>query len=505
MGFESNALVGGILLLAIAALLRTRTARKLKLPPGPSGLPWIGQGLEVPLVHCHLYYTKLRDIYGDICTVTAMGQKIVVLNTYKAVFELRGKHGAIHCDRPRYPFVTRFLGLEHQLVAMNAGPDWKEGRRLYQALLNKEVIRTKYSEDVASQARSYVLRVIEAGKDVDDKILEVAIHRVVLQLTYGLAPEADDPIMVSALHGTHIASMAFSPTKHLVNLFPDLEYLPPWVPFQTWRTEGAKMKKALDAMIDPPWDHTIATKDDVTENDCFTSGLLREETPANEHLLKILAGTNLMAGPETIFGVCQVFILAMLLHPEVQKKAQEELDQVIGRDRLPALDDQPNLPYLEAVIKEVLRWQPVAPLAGPSFPRKADTYQGYDIPHDAVVVQNTWAISRDERMYPNAESFTPHRWLVSDPPLDPRLWGFGIGRRVCPGMAYAEVVFTTVFMTLLATADIVHAVDENQKEIYVDPSIPTTGRMVSIPLPFSYSLRPRSEAGVSLLREALAV
>ncbi|KAF8314249.1 cytochrome P450 [Clavulina sp. PMI_390] len=164
----------------------------------------------------------------------------------------------------------------------------------------------------------------------------------------------------------------------------------------------------------------------------------------------------------------------------------------------------PNLPYFEAVVKEVLRWQPPAPLSIPTLPRKADSYGEDDIPLKTTVLHNIWAISRDEKMYPNADLFNPDRWLVTDPPRDPRLWAFGMGRRICPGMGYAEAVYPTIFMTILSTVNISPTLDQNGREVCVDPTVPTTGRVISVPIPFSYRMHPRSEAAVSLLHTAMS-
>ncbi|KAF8314214.1 cytochrome P450 [Clavulina sp. PMI_390] len=382
------------LLIAVSLLYARSSASKKSLPPGPRGVPWIGQVFDIPLLHTHLYYTELAAKYGDIYTVTALGQKLIVLNTYQIAFDLLAKRGSIHCNRPPFPYLRRFLGLEYIAPLINTDHSWKEGRRLYQTLLNKEVSRINYSKDITSQANG-------------------------------------------------------------------------------------------------------------TAEESFVLGLLREQSPANEHLLKVTGLTNMVAGAETTNGICRVFVLAMLLHPKVQRKVQEELDQVLAQD-LPSMDSLQNLPYFDAVLKEVLRWRPLTPISIPTVPTKDDTYGGYLIPHDSIVIQNTWAISRDERMYPDAESFNPDRWLVPNPPVDPRLWLFGIGRRICPGMQYAELVYLTMFATLLATVDIVPAHDSDGKEIFVDPTAPTTGRVASIPNEFSYSLRPRSDAAVALLREAVA-
>lgn len=84
------------------------------------------------------------------------------------------------------------------------------------------------------------------------------------------------------------------------------------------------------------------------------------------------------------------FILAMIKYPEVQVKAQAELDAVLGRNQLPSYDDEDSLPYITAITKEVFRWQPALPLAVPHFNKEDDIYKGYNIPSGSIVLANTW-------------------------------------------------------------------------------------------------------------------
>lgn len=121
-----------------------------------------------------------------------------------------------------------------------------------------------------------------------------------------------------------------------------------------------------------------------------------------------------------------------MLNPSVQQKAQEELDHIIGRDRLPDFSDKGSLPYLEAVYKEVLRWFPNAPLGIPHATTKEDEYKGIRIPKGSICFPNAWAMARSNKVYgPDPEVFRPERHLVTDSerPLDPSNFVFGFGRR----------------------------------------------------------------------------
>ena len=123
----------------------------------------------------------------------------------------------------------------------------------------------------------------------------------------------------------------------------------------------------------------------------------------------------------------------MVLNPEVVRKAQEELDRVVGKDRLPDFSDREDLVYIDAVVKELLRWAPPLPICLPNKLTQDDVYRGYFIPAGAMVIQNIWAILRDPTTYPNPEAFNPDRFL-KDGKIDPLVFNpedriFGTGRR----------------------------------------------------------------------------
>ena len=128
-----------------------------------------------------------------------------------------------------------------------------------------------------------------------------------------------------------------------------------------------------------------------------------------------------------------MFFLAMILNSNVMKRAQEELDRVVGNGGLPDFSHKDNLPYIDALVKEVLRWSPPFPISVPTRAMQDDVYRGYLIPAGATVVQNIWAIFRDPNIYPDPETFNPDRFL-KDGKIDPLVFNpedrvFGAGRR----------------------------------------------------------------------------
>ena len=160
----------------------------------------------------------------------------------------------------------------------------------------------------------------------------------------------------------------------------------------------------------------------------------------------------------------------MVLHPEIQKKAQAELDSVVGNDRFPVMTDRNELPYMDAIIKETIRWSAVVPLGVPHALIEEDVYRGMRIPKGSTVIGNVWfvlgssvtsspsgkpyqlsnrSILHDPNVYEKPFEYIPERFLNTEsPPVDPFTLAFGYGRRQCPGM---EVASTTAFLSMSTT------------------------------------------------------
>ena len=166
------------------------------------------------------------------------------------------------------------------------------------------------------------------------------------------------------------------------------------------------------------------------------------------------------AGAETMANVLAWWMLAMVTYPEVQRRAQAELDAVVGRARTPTFADLQYLPYIRAMVKEALRWGPVGPLGFPHVSTEDDWYGGMFIPKGTVVMANVWHLNLDPEIYgADAAHFNPARFLdahgdISPGPPETKEEGhvtYGFGRRVCVGKHVANnSLFIDIAMTLLA-------------------------------------------------------
>jgi cytochrome P450 len=146
----------------------------------------------------------------------------------------------------------------------------------------------------------------------------------------------------------------------------------------------------------------------------------------------------------------------LICHPTIMKKAQEELDTIVGRARPVLMSDLPNLIYLQAIIKENFRLHPAFPLGVPHSNTKDVQLLNYKIPANTIVLVNIWAIGRDPELWKNPLEFDPDRFSNSNIDvggLNYNLLPFGSGRRRCPGFNLAQL------MVQYSLATILHAFD----------------------------------------------
>jgi cytochrome P450 len=200
-------------------------------------------------------------------------------------------------------------------------------------------------------------------------------------------------------------------------------------------------------------------------------------------------------------------MLAMVLFPNVRKNAQAEVDRVCG-DRLPTLEDMPNLPYIRSCVKESLRWMPTSILGVPHAVVKDDEYMGYKIPKGAAVVDNVWSIHMDPKRHSSPRDFDPERYkndvqtaaqAANNSDASKRdHFVFGAGRRLCQGMHIAERSIFLFISRVLWAFDIDKAVDADG-EIVPNPEKLTEGLFVQ-PEPFRAKIVPRDSGRVKSIQ-----
>ncbi|KAG1842002.1 cytochrome P450 [Suillus subalutaceus] len=223
------------------------------------------------------------------------------------------------------------------------------------------------------------------------------------------------------------------------------------------------------------------------------------EKQEEEAVIKAVAGTTYAAASSSALSA---FMMAMIMFPEVQKKAQAEIDQVTGGTRMPDFGDRESMVYLEATYCEVLRWCQVTPLGVPHMTTESDVYNGYFLPKDTIVFANIWAMTHDERMHPEPSRFMPERFIQEDGTLSNDLGQqqFGFRRRICVGKYLAEASVWIAMVSILAVFDVKKATDEFGSEIDVTPQY--TPGVIIHPKPFPFSITPRSQKAAAMVQPA---
>ncbi|KAG6873811.1 hypothetical protein C0992_008410, partial [Termitomyces sp. T32_za158] len=277
-----------------------------------------------------------------------------------------------------------------------------------------------------------------------------------MNVTYGIqiAPKNDRYIEIAEKALAGMAEAA-NPGAFFVEFLPFLKHVPEWVPGAGFQRKAREWKAAVYEMRDAPFETAMRAIKEGTALPNFVSNIVSAlETDSKDSLEQDLEIVKACAG---------------MSYAEVQVKGQEELDRVLGHSRLPEFSDRKDLPYICAIVKELLRWAPVAPLGLPHMVTKDDEYNGYFIPAGTAIVGNTWAILHDPETFPNPSVFNPDRFI--DPsrpegrapdfsPIDPLSVTFGYGRRVCPGRYMAEAQLFMSIACMLAVFDISRGVDE---------------------------------------------
>ncbi|KAK5465526.1 hypothetical protein LTS15_002089 [Exophiala xenobiotica] len=193
----------------------------------------------------------------------------------------------------------------------------------------------------------------------------------------------------------------------------------------------------------------------------------------------------------------------MITHPAVLKKAQEELDEVCGATRSPGSQHIKDLPYMNAIMTEILRWRPVAPGGIPHMLTQDDHYNGYFLPKGTILFANTWSIHQDAAEYDEPESFVPERFLdnkfgtlkssideIDDENHRRVTYDFGAERRVCPGQRLAENSLMTNMAQIAWAFDI--TADPNAPALDLNIETGYSDVFVFGPNPFSASFSVRS-------------
>ncbi|GBE78227.1 Multifunctional cytochrome P450 monooxygenase af510 [Sparassis crispa] len=503
---QRDLMVSFLICFILYAVFSKHAVRHLPLPPGPR-TSWFGS-VELPKTYPWITYAQWRKTYGDLVYIYVFGNPVVVLNSARVVNDLLEKRSSIYSSRPFRSMVTQLMGWDWLFSTIPYGPWWKKHRAMFHQHFNAANTST-YHPVMLRETRVLLRNLTDSPDNLDHHIRRNAAA-IVLSVAYGhqVAPEGD-PYVLLADQAMNTLGLAGIFGTYLVDYIPPLRFIPAWMPGAGFKRQALEWRKLNQAMLNAPFKMVKERMASGNAIPCITAAAVEEwlqsgRDPEQEKVIKGVAATSYAAGADTTVSAVLSFFLAMTVYPEVLERAQAEIDKVVGRDRLPDFSDRDSLPYIDWIVWECLRWNPVTPLGIAHSLTEDDVYEGKLIPKDTTVIPNTWAILHDEATYPEPYRFFPERYAdnlkntelgINEPPLA----AFGYGRRICPGRWLATDSVWIAVATVAAAFNIAKALDE--KGVPIEPEVEYTSTLLSHPKHFQCSIVQRSDAAAALIAQ----
>ncbi|KAF2808266.1 O-methylsterigmatocystin oxidoreductase [Mytilinidion resinicola] len=482
-----------------------------KLPPGPKPLlPILGNIKDFPPdgMPEYQHWLKHKRLYGGVSSVTVMGMTLVIIHDKKAARELLVQTSSKTSGRPTMVMANKLCGYESIVLCQGYTPTFHRYRKYLQQELGTKVSAAQFRDAQEIEVNRQLVRSLKEPEKWLEHFKTTAAATV-LKMAYGYAIEPNKPDTLVDLVDKMMTefSLAAAPMAWAVDIIPVLQYLPDHFPGTAFKKTARKWRRSIQASAYIPYRFVQSQTASPNYRPSYVSKLIQQlqgENPAklskdDEEAIIWSAASLYGAAADTTVITLTVFTLAMLKFEHVQRKAQEEIDRVVGRDRLPNFEDREKLPYVNALAKEATRWWPIAPMGFPHTTTEAFEYNGLHIPQDAILLPAVWWFMHDPEVYENPESFNPSRFLPPRNEPDPVTDVFGYGRRICPGRFFADSSLYLSIVQSLAAFTIRKAVSKDGKEIEVDVK-PKPG-ILTYPTEFEFQIKPRTEEHVKLIKE----
>ncbi|KAI9443604.1 cytochrome P450 [Lactarius indigo] len=426
------------------------------LPPGPKGFPILGDVLHITDMDW-LASPQRMDEYGDIPHFYALGKGLLVINSPRVAVDLLEKRSNIYSDRPRYICTGEFSTKNLMLTLARYGDLWRRFRRVAMEGFSKSAAKRFHP----IQGREALMLALALMKNPPALKKHLQRHgwSIMFTVNYHFPPieSEDDPAIVGLANQSERLLHEMEPGTRLVEFFTWMRYIP--IRFAKWKRDAEYWFVQDSIMFG---DHLKKVSNDLAngiDRPSFGASVIKNQSKhdLSERDQAWLVGTMVSAGGETTSTTLQWWVLAMLAYPEVQTRAQAELDEVVGNARPPTIADLPSLPYIRAMVKEALRWSPTVPFSIPHASTEDDWYEGLFIPKGTICLQNMRTLNFDPEVFgSNAMDFDPSRYLDEKGQVKTLMVGreeghmsFGFGRRECPGKFVAEWTLGIDIATLL--------------------------------------------------------
>ncbi|KAI0036384.1 cytochrome P450 [Vararia minispora EC-137] len=498
---QTPILVFGTALVAVVLTIAAHSTwwRRLPLPPGPPSLPFIGNLFNFPTVNPWLTFVSWGQKYGPIMSARLLGQTFIIINDIDLAYSLFSQDSGTYANRPN-SVMLELANMDRVVATRPFGQEHKKGRQIISSVMRSQTFK-KFHPTIDYHAIRLLKRLAKQKpgdlttlKTLLGCVPEHVFHQyaykriasvsgeMLIHLSYGYIVGEDSGEQDIAI-GQAKKARAFDnfgvltrPGKFIVELLPFLRHLPLWMPGAEFKRFAASCAETVNQAKKGPLIWAEKQIKAGTARESFARDILgtrREDlTAIEEEDLEWTLFSLFAAGIESLSILVASYCLVACIYPEVQERLQAEIGSVVGKERFPSFDDRPNLPYLNAVCKETLRWLPLAPLALPHCASQDSVYEGYFIPKGSVILTNTWFMGPE----PERESWKD---------------AFGFGRRACAGSIVADAFIFIGIAKIAAAFTITKSVGKDGSVL--EPNVETkfSGVLASLQ-PFPCTIEPRA-------------
>ncbi|EOA35050.1 hypothetical protein CARUB_v10020161mg [Capsella rubella] len=433
-----------ILILTLSLKLLTKPKPKLLPPSPPSSLPIIGHlRLLKPPIH-RVFLSVSKSLNDSPIFSLRLGNKLVfVVSSRSIVDECFTKNDVVLANRPK-SIASKHISYNYSsMVSAPYSEHWRNLRRIGAveifsshrlnsfSSIRRDEIRRLIARLSRSQNSSLEFAKVEMNSMLSNLAFNNILRMVAGKCYYG--DGAEDEPEAKLVRQLIAEAMSCFGAGHVADHLPVLR----WVTGFEKRVK--KIARRLDEFFQRLVDEKRAVKMKKKENTMIDHLLsLQESQPEyyTDHMIKGTMLSLILAGTDTSAVTLEWTLSNLLNHPEVLKKARDEIDSKIGLERFVEESDISNLPYLQNIIFETLRLYPPGPLSVPHVASDDCKIGEYDMPRGTMLLVNVWAIHRDPNLWDDPASFKPERFEKEGE--SQKLITFGLGRRACPGSGLAQ-------------------------------------------------------------------